>query len=449
MAILLSEIATLLGCEMPASDCELTGTAIDSRKIEPGTLFVALKGEHVDGHKYLAAARKAGASAALVSTRQNDEITQLVVNDVIKAFGQIATFWREQSHAKVIAITGSNGKTTVKEMVAAITKQCGEVIATQGNLNNELGVPLTLTRLNDTTDYAVIEMGASHPGEIARLVAMAKPDVAVINNVAAAHIEGFGSIEGVARAKAEIYAGLDKQAVAVVNNDMPFVPAWETALSAKHVISFAIENDAEITAQNLQVDPDVSHFMVQLDAEFHHINLPLPGRHNVANALAAISVTKAIDISAQAMVKGLSSMTSVPHRLQLRAGVNASHLLDDSYNANPGSYQKALQALTAFHGIHWLVLGDFAELGANSEAVHYQMGIDAKEAGISRLMTIGEQSQKASQAYGGSAQHFESISELQATLQNELKEGVTCLIKGSRFMLLDKLADALAVVGEH
>ncbi|MFW5426604.1 MAG: UDP-N-acetylmuramoyl-tripeptide--D-alanyl-D-alanine ligase, partial [Methylophagaceae bacterium] len=299
------------------------------------------------------------------------------------------------------------------------------------------------------TDYAVIEMGANHPGEIARLVAMAKPDVAVINNVAAAHLEGFGNIEGVASAKAEIYAGLNKQSVAVVNNDMPFVSSWNAALSGKQVISFAVENDAEITAQNLQVDPDASHFMVKLNGEFHHINLPLPGMHNVANALAAISVTKALDIPEQAMVKGLSSMASVPHRLQLRSGVNASHLLDDSYNANPGSYQKALQALTAFHSMHWLVLGDFAELGPNSEEVHHQMGIDAKEAGVTRLMTIGEQSQRASQAYGARAQHFDSISELQATLQNELKEGVTCLIKGSRFMQLDKLADALAVVGER
>jgi UDP-N-acetylmuramoyl-tripeptide--D-alanyl-D-alanine ligase len=449
MTILLSDITELLGCELPASDCELTGTAIDSRKVELGTLFIALKGEQVDGHDYISAARKAGACAALVSRQQNDELPQLVVTDVVKAFGKIASYWRQQSNAKVIAITGSNGKTTVKEMVAAISKQCGNVIATQGNLNNELGVPLTLTRLNEATDFAVIEMGANHAGEIAKLVAMAKPDVALINNVAAAHLEGFGDINGVARAKAEIYAGLATQATAVVNNDMPFVDDWQAVLKGKPIITFGIENDADITAQNLQVDPDASHFMVKLDDEFHHINLPMPGIHNVANALAAISVTKSLNISPTAMVKGLSSMTSVPHRLQLRAGVNGSHLLDDSYNANPGSYQKALQALTAFHSQHWLVLGDFAELGTDSESVHHQMGIDAQKAGIRRLWTIGEQSQNASQAYGAGAQHFDNVLELENQLKDELTDGVTCLIKGSRFMQLDKLADALAVVGER
>lgn len=449
MAILFSELATLLGGNAPARDCEISGTAIDSRKVEQNTLFVALKGEQVDGHDYLAAARQAGACAALVQQQQDDALPQLVVADVVKAFGQIATYWREQSDAKIIAITGSNGKTTVKEMVAAITAQCGSVTATQGNLNNELGVPLTLTQLNDSTDYAVIEMGANHAGEIASLVAMAKPDVALINNVAAAHLEGFGDINGVAAAKAEIYAGLAENTFAVVNNDMPFVATWQIELKGKQLITFALENEAEITAQNLQIDPDASHFMVKLDDEFHHINLPLPGRHNVANALAAISVTKALNIPAQAMVKGLSSMTSVPHRLQLRTGVNASHLLDDSYNANPGSYQKALQALTAFHSQHWLVLGDFAELGSESEAIHYQMGTDAKKAGVSRLWTVGVQSQKASNAYGIGAQHFESVSALENELKSALTNDVTCLIKGSRFMQLDKLADALAAEGER
>jgi len=448
MTIVLSDIAKLLGCDAPTRDCEITGTAIDSRKVVLDTLFIALKGEQLDGHNYLDAAKQAGACAALVSTEQDIELPQLVVTDVVKAFGEIAAYWRKQTNAKVIAITGSNGKTTVKEMVAAITKQCGSVIATQGNLNNELGVPLTLTRLDDSIDYAVIEMGANHAGEIAGLVAMTVPDVALINNIGAAHIEGFGSINGVAKAKAEIYAGLTQHAIAVVNNDMSFVDSWQVELAGKKIITFALENDADITAQNLQIDPNSSHFMVKLDDEFHHINLPLPGLHNVANALAAISVTKALNIPPTAMVKGLSSMTSVPHRLQLRAGVNESDLLDDSYNANPGSYQQALQTLTAFHSQHWLVLGDFAELGADSESVHYQMGIDAKGSGITRLWTIGVQSRNASEAYGEGAHHFDTMDELQNQLEKELTDGVTCLIKGSRFMQLDKLADALAVVGE-
>jgi UDP-N-acetylmuramoyl-tripeptide--D-alanyl-D-alanine ligase len=448
MTILLSELTKLLTVKLPKADAVVTGTAIDSRKVEKDCLFIALRGEHVDGHDYVRAAREAGACAALVSKLQDDELPQLLVDDVVDAFGKIALYWREQSHAKVIAITGSNGKTTVKEMVASIAKQEGSVIATEGNLNNELGVPLTLTRIEHSTDYAVIEMGANHPGEIARLVAMAKPDVAIINNVGAAHLEGFGDVNGVAKAKGEIYAGLSATATAVVNNDMPFIDDWRAVLNNKDSISFAIENNAEITADNLQVDPDASHFMVKLDDKFHYINLPLPGLHNVANALAAIAISKALRISASSMVQGLSSMTSVPHRLQFRKGINKSQLLDDSYNANPGSYQKALHALMVFQSDHWLVLGDFAELGEDSEQAHYQMGLDAKEIGITRLRTIGVQSRKASEAYGSDAQHFDDIDALQKQLKSELTEGVTCLIKGSRFMQLDKLADALAVVGE-
>ncbi len=448
MEIRLSELVALLACELSFTDCVVAGTAIDSRKVELNTLFVALQGQYADGHDYIAAARQAGACAALVASQQEDALPQLVVADVVIAFGKIATYWRQHSDAKVIAITGSNGKTTVKEMVTAITKQCGLVTATQGNLNNELGVPLTLTRLTDSTDYAVIEMGANHAGEIAGLVAMATPDVALINNIGAAHLEGFGSIEGVAKAKAEIYAGLAQQAIAVVNNDMSFVDSWQAELAGKQIISFAMEQDADITVQDLHIDPDASHFMVKLDDELHHVNLPLPGLHNVANALAAIAVTKALDIPASAMVRGLSSMISVPHRLQLRVGINGSHLLDDSYNANPSSYQPALQALLAFHSQHWIVLGDFSELGADSETVHYQMGLDAKEVGVTRLWTIGEQSQQASKAFGEGAQHFEHIPALKQQLENDLIEGVTCLIKGSRFMQLDQLADALAVEGE-
>lgn len=448
MTILLAELATLLGCEISAANCEVTGTAIDSRKVGSGSLFIALKGEQVDGHNYIKTARLAGASAALVASRQDDELPQLVVDDVVKAFGEIAIYWRAQSRAKVVAITGSNGKTTVKEMVATIARQCGTVIATEGNLNNELGVPLTLTRLDNSTDYAVIEMGANHAGEIAQLVAMANPDVAIINNVAAAHLEGFGSIGGVATAKAEIYAGLNKQATAIVNNDMPYVADWQQQLAGKKVISFALENTADITAQNLQLDPDCSHFMVKLDDEFYLINLPLPGLHNVANALAAIAVTRSLNIPATAIVQGLSAMASVPHRLQLRSGVNQSQLIDDTYNANPGSYLKALQVLNSFNSQHWLVLGDFAELGEDSLAIHAQMGSDAKKSGVSRLWTIGEQSQSATNTYGEGAQHFDTVSALQQQLENELNDGVTCLLKGSRFMQLDKLADALAVVGE-
>jgi UDP-N-acetylmuramoyl-tripeptide--D-alanyl-D-alanine ligase len=448
LPLYLSEIAAVLGGDKPIVDVVITSTAIDSRKVLLGSLFIAIDGQHVNGHDYIAAARQAGASAALVSVRQHDPLPQLVVGDVMQAFGIIAKFWRQQSDARVVAVTGSNGKTTVKEMIAAILRQCGSVIATQGNLNNELGVPLTLTRLSASTDYAVIEMGANHRGEISRLVEMAQPQFSAINNVAAAHLEGFGDLMGVAKAKAEIFLGLADDGVGVFNADMDFVNEWKQVLASRKSISFALDNDADITAKDLQIDTSSSHFMVELAGEFHYINVPLPGMHNVANALAAIAITHAMSIPAQAMVKGLATIAAVPHRLQLRKGFNQSQLIDDSYNANPGSYKQALATLATFSGEHWLVLGDFGELGADSERLHSQMGTDAKKAGVERLWTVGVQSENACETFGDGAQHFDDVVALEAMLKQIITKDVTCLIKGSRFMKLDKLADSLAEEGK-
>ncbi len=445
MYLLLSQVAHILGCDMPIKDVTVTGAVIDSRKVQLGSLFIALDGEHVDGHDYLSAARQLGASAALVSKRQDDELPQIVVTDVVKAFGELAAYWRQQCQAKIVAITGSNGKTTVKEMVASILGQCGSVVATLGNLNNDLGVPLTLCRLGEDTDYAVIEMGANHLGEIANLVEMVNPDVAVINNVADAHLEGFGGIEGVAQAKSEIFLGLSEKGIGVMNADMDFIDTWKQVLTNKSHLTFAMNNDADITAKDIQLGSRSSHFMVEVEDVFHYVSLPLPGLHNIANSLAAIASSSALNISMPHIIKGLSVVRGVPHRLQLRAGIHQSQLIDDSYNANPGSYKQALSTLTAFSGEHWLVLGDFGELGDESEQIHFQLGIDAKASSVQRLLTIGNESQRASEAFGDGAEHFSDVTVLQRQLENELTQGVTCLIKGSRFMKLDRLADVLAV----
>ncbi len=445
MYLLLSQVAHILGCDMPIKDVTVTGAVIDSRKVQLGSLFIALDGEHVDGHDYLSAARQLGASAALVSKRQDDELPQIVVTDVVKAFGELAAYWRQQCQAKIVAITGSNGKTTVKEMVASILGQCGSVVATLGNLNNDLGVPLTLCRLGEDTDYAVIEMGANHLGEIANLVEMVNPDVAVINNVADAHLEGFGGIEGVAQAKSEIFLGLSEKGIGVMNADMDFIDTWKQVLTNKSHLTFAMNNDADITAKDIQLGSRSSHFMVEVEDVFHYVSLPLPGLHNIANSLAAIASSSALNISMPHIIKGLSVVRGVPHRLQLRAGIHQSQLIDDSYNANPGSYKQALSTLTAFSSEHWLVLGDFGELGDESEQIHFQLGIDAKASSVQRLLTIGNESQRASEAFGDGAEHFSDVTVLQRQLENELTQGVTCLIKGSRFMKLDRLADVLAV----
>lgn len=448
MRLLLSEIANILACKLPKIDADVTGAVIDSRKVEDGSLFVALSGEYLDGHDYLDQARLAGASAALVSELRDDDLPQLLVDDVVAAFGEIAAYWRQQCDVKVVAITGSNGKTTVKEMVASILGQVGSVLATQGNLNNELGVPLTLVRLDKSDDYAVIEMGANHSGEIAKLVKMAKPDVAIVNNVSPAHLEGFGSVEGVAKAKSEIFAGLNKNGIGIINVDMPFMAMWKRILDDKKVLTFGLDNVADITAQDIQLDTTSSHFMVELAGEFQYINLHLSGIHNVANALAAIAVCSALNVDTKALIMGLAAMKGVPHRLQVRAGVNQSQIIDDTYNANPASYKQALASLKNFSGEHWLVLGDFGELGSESKSLHQKMGTDAKQSGISKLFSIGENSQFAANTFGDGAIHFKDITLLQQQLQRELSRGITCLIKGSRFMQLDKLADGLAAEGE-
>ncbi|HDY85427.1 MAG TPA: UDP-N-acetylmuramoyl-tripeptide--D-alanyl-D-alanine ligase, partial [Methylophaga sp.] len=238
--------------------------------------------------------------------------------------------------------------------------------------------------------------------------------------------------------------GLTDDGVGVINADMDFVDAWKEVLANRKSLSFALDNDADITAKDLQMDTSSSHFMVELAGEFHYINVPLPGRHNVANALAAITITHAMGISAEAMVKGLASVAAVPHRLQLRKGLNQSQLIDDSYNANPGSYKQALATLATFSGQHWLVLGDFGELGADSEQLHSQMGVDAKSAGVKRLWTVGVQSKNACETFGAGAQHFDDVAALETVLKQTITQDVTCLIKGSRFMQLDKLADSLA-----
>ena len=448
MTLTLAAAAKLLNCPELSENGTITGAAIDSRQVKQGDVFIAISGEKVDGHNYIAAARKAGASLALVSQRQDDELPQLVVDDVIAAFGQLATVWRDQSRCKVIAVTGSNGKTTVKEMLAAILSQSHKVIATAGNFNNNLGVPLTLFRLQSETDYAVIEMGANHLGEIAGLVKLAKPNVALINNVGAAHTEGFGSLAGVATAKGEIFSDLPEDGVGIVNADMPYVKQWQQIIQPQKMKTFGMEAEADVQATDCQSHVTASHFMAKCDDVFHYINLPLPGKHNIANALAAITVCKALSISLEDIESGLAVMKGVPHRLQLRQGKGKSTLIDDSYNANPDSYEQAIATLKTFPGEHWLVLGDFGELGEETKTIHSNLGQQAKAAGITRLFTVGQDSELASSAYGQGAQHFNDIAELQKQLEATLAEEVTCLIKGSRFMNLDKLADGLAMEGK-
>ena len=441
----LNDAAELLGLDSFDVNVVITGAAIDSRRVRRGNLFVAIVGEHTDGHNYISEAREAGASVALVSTLQNDKLPQLVVSDVVKMFGRLAAYWRKKCNCKVVAVTGSNGKTTVKEMLAAILSQSHVAIVTEGNLNNNLGVPLSLFRIQTDTDYAVIEMGANHSGEIAELVQLACPIVSLINNVSEVHIEGFGSIKGVVEAKSEIFSNLPSNGVGVFNADMNYTNYWNNVLKGKRTLLFGKSNSAHVQVADYQSNVTSSHFMVKIDEVFHYINLPLPGSHNMCNALAAIAVSKALSISVQDMVSGLNNMESVPHRLQMRQGIENATILDDSYNANPASYEQAIATLKTFPGKHWLVLGDFGELGDQSEEIHTELGVKAKSAGIKHLLTIGNESRLANTSFGEGAIHFSDLISIQEYLESKLNKDITCLIKGSRFMQLDKLADALAL----
>ena len=444
----LNDAAELLGIRSFDINPFITGAVIDSRKVKRGDLFVAIAGEHNDGHDYVSEAREAGASAALVSKLQKDNFPQLVVDDVVSGFGKLAAYWRKQCPCKVIAVTGSNGKTTVKEMLAAILSRSHQVIATEGNLNNNLGVPLTLFRIQSDTDYAVIEMGANHTGEIAELVKLASPAVSLINNVSEAHIEGFGSIEGVVEAKSEIYSNLPSDGVGVFNADMSYAQYWQKVLYEQRSLSFGVNSSADIQASDYQSYITSSNFMVKINGVFHYINLPLPGSHNMSNALAAMAVSTALFINVEDMVFGLDSVKSVPHRLQLRLGIKNATILDDSYNANPASYEQAIATLKTFPGEHWLVLGDFGELGVKSEEIHTGLGVKAKSAGIKRLLTIGNKSRSANTAFGEGAMHFSDLISIHEYLESRLNKDIICLIKGSRFMQLDKLADELTIIGE-
>ena len=439
MNLSLKQLAVLVDGELLGEDVAIRGLCHDSRQVEPGDLFIALAGEQADGHDYLDSAQSRGASAALVSQRVDCSLPQLRVADPQQAMGVIAAHWRDRLNAlSLVGITGSNGKTTVKEMVAAILSACAPTLATRGNYNNEIGMPLTLARLDAQHRYAVIEMGASGPGDIRYLADLAKPDVGLVNNAGPAHLEGFGSLEGVARTKGEMYTSLAPGKVAVINADDRFFPLWWEMASHCQRLTFGLDAEADVHA--LQGPDQVT---VVSPAGQGQLVLPLPGRHNLMNALAAIAIAHALGIGLEQAIPALESMQSLPGRLQARRHADGWQLIDDSYNANPASLYAGLQVLAAMPGEPWLVLGDMAELGEDAAQLHGEMGQSAADLGVRRLFTIGELSRHAATAFGPNAQHFETHDALAKSLAESLREGVNCLVKGSRSMAMERVVRSL------
>jgi UDP-N-acetylmuramoyl-tripeptide--D-alanyl-D-alanine ligase len=455
--MLLSQAAEATGGKLLGSDVRFSAVSSDSRKIVPGDLFIALRGEHYDGYDFVATAVQAGAVAALINADSDEQqgtggkkrgtkvapgIPLLLVEDTRLALGRLAGWWRRQFAIPLVAITGSNGKTTVKEMLACILREAAgsadAVLATQGNLNNDIGMPLTLLQLDATHRYAVIEMGMNHPGEIEYLTRVARPDIALINNASGAHLEGLGSVEAVARAKGEIFSGLKHRGTAVINADDVNAPLWRSLAGVNPLLEFGLNPEADVCGKwqshgyGLRLDVTTPQGIFTAD-------LQVPGAHNARNALAATAAAIVLNISLETIAAGLEKFSGVAGRLQRKDALHGATLIDDTYNANPASMRAAISVLAQVSGKHILVLGDMGELGDEAATFHAEIGSEARRAGIEELYALGALSGNAVREFGSGARHFESIEDLQAALEKELDAKTTVLVKGSRFMKMERV----------
>lgn len=444
----LSQAAGMLDAKLVGADVMFNAVSKDTRTIRYGDLYVALKGERFDGHAFVQQAADAGAAAALVSDVQPHSIPQLQVADTRLALGMLASGWRHQFAGQLAAITGSNGKTTVKEMCRSILAEhagAEHVLSTQGNLNNDIGMPLTLLSLRAPHRFAVIEMGANHAGEIDYLTRIAQPDVALVNNAAPAHLEGFGTIENVARAKAEIYSGLNDGGIAVINLDDDFAPLWLDTCRQHRCRMFSLESaNAQVHASEIKIEADSSHFVLCVDGAKQAVTLPLPGTHNIMNALAAVTVCDALGVDIKTAAIALQKFSAVGGRLNIREAFNGARLIDDTYNANPRSFYAAMQVLAAMPGEHWMAMGDMGELGADAEMLHAEVGRQAKALGIRRLFAAGKNSREAVSSFGEGASWFDNHAALVDAVKSEIAHGIILLVKGSRFMAMEKVVGGLS-----
>jgi len=452
----LRNLARACGGRLEGGDRVFAGVSSDSRTLSAGDLFVALRGPRFNGNEFVGAALAAGAAGALVDTPQPLELAQIVVTDTQQALSRAGRTWREALSIPVIGVAGSNGKTTAKEMTAAILAEAGSTLATRGNLNNHIGVPLTLLRLEPGHRFAVIEMGANRPGEVAELVEVARPTVGLITNAGAEHLEGFGSLEGVARAEGETVAGLAAHATAVINADDEFADLWRGMTRAR-VVTFGIANAADFRAAELHTTLGaggfVTRFRLSSPLGRADIELHLGGRHNVANALGAAAAAAAAGATLAQIVGGLTAMRAVPGRLQLKQAACGAWIIDDSYNANPSSVQAGIEVLASIGGRRWLVLGDMAELGEFAPDAHARIGVLAREHGIERLLATGPLAALAVERFGTGGQWFPDTEALGRELLRALAAlaaggdaaaaSVRLLVKGSRVNRLERVVAAL------
>ena len=422
------------------------GVSTDSRRDCTGTLFFALRGPNFDGHDHVDAAARAGAVAAVTETPSAAGLPRLVVKDSRRALGRLAADWRGRFDVPFVAVTGSNGKTTVKEMIASILRRRHATLSTAGNLNTDIGLSDTLFGLGSQHRRAVVEMGANHPGEIADLAQLCGPRVGVVTQCAPAHLEGFGDVAGVARAKGELFEALPADGTGVVNADDRFAGFWTEQLGGRETLRFGLESPADVSAEFTPGELG-SRLTLATPRGETLVELALPGRHNVMNALAATAASLAIGEPLEAIREGLEAMRPVPGRLCVRPLRGGSVLVDDTYNANPGSLRAALDVLAGRGGECWLALGDMAELGDEERDLHAQAGRLARERGVARLYGLGPLSAEAVRAFGPGGRHHPShdalVAELRADLDLRAESPITVLVKGSRSMGMESVVQAL------
>ncbi|MDI6747944.1 MAG: UDP-N-acetylmuramoyl-tripeptide--D-alanyl-D-alanine ligase [Rhodocyclaceae bacterium] len=453
----LSETAQIINGQYHAShyghDTEFTSVGSDSRAVIPGMLFVALPGERFDGHDFVRAVLAQGAAGALVTVAwaaANPGLPLVGVADTRLALGQLAAHWRSRFHLPLLGITGSNGKTTVKEMCAAIVRaHCGQhaVLATAGNLNNDIGLPLTLLKLRSTHHAAVIEMGMNHAGEIAYLTRLARPTIALVNNAQRAHLAGLGSVTAVARAKGEIFEGLAEDGIAVINADDPHADMWREINLGRRISTFGFTAAADIRG-TWRPQGFGSALTLETPRGKATLDLPLPGMHNAYNALAAAATCIAAGVPLAPVVRGLTGYGGTQGRLQQKAGYNGARVIDDSYNANPDSMRAAIDVLATLPGRRILVMGDMGEVGETAGQMHDEIGGYAKSQGIDQLLALGEKSVAAVHNFDGGGRHFTSVDALVTALQPLMDKDTTVLVKGSRFMRMERVVERVAVAGQ-
>ena len=439
-------IATVVGGVHFGKKNWIRGLSTDSRTLREGDLFVALRGERFDGHAYIEAAKLKGACAAIVDKKVNTELTQVVVKDTEQALGRLSAYWRNQFQLPLVAVTGSCGKTTVKEMIGVMLGTKAKTMVSKGNFNNAIGLPLSLFKLEKQHKFAVVEIGMNQVGEILYLSNLARPTVSVITNAGPAHLQYLNSVEQVAKEKGSIIGGMDEQGTAVLNGDDKYYEYWKQLAGPRKVISYGFSDKVDLTA-HYEIGKSSVRLALSTPIGCFDAHINLLGAHNVANALAAAAVGIALGLSERHIIEGLNKVSAVKGRLQIRQHKFGGRLIDDTYNANPASTEAAINFLSKLNGDRRLVVGDMFELGSNDIQFHKEVGQRAKHAGISRLYCLGNLSEFAAKAFGQGASHYRNKRDLLSKLESEIDEYTTVLVKGSRGMKMEEVTDHLCMNG--